>query len=702
MPTAKGAHLKYIVVALCLLLLCSVKAQNLDSLFYTVISKSNKNDSSKVTSLEKLTIAFFDAGMYEKTIKAATQGILLSNGNHREKSKGFFNYYIGKAYYETSDFSQSLHYYQLALVVQEHSGDSLGMARTYGNIGNVYLAISDYPRALEMQLRCLKISEKIKEDNTIRNTLSNLGIIYYNTGDYQKSLEYHTKSLEMEEKAKNKAGIGQSLGNIGIAYQWLNDTVRAIQYYERSISIAKEVKDLITVSTGLMNMGDIYQGKKEFEKAHALFTESKNICAKAEDKVGVLLSELKLASLYALTGKLKESEQISLECIKLSREMGTPDYEMTAYQNLNDVYDKMHKPIQAYQAYKKYVQLKDSINSDASQKAFMKHEMSFEFEKKEEIAKAEQERKDAIAQADAKRQQLIIYSVSAGLLLVMVLVVIVYRNLQTNKKKNKIIEEQKALVEHKNKEITDSINYAKRLQEAILPPLNLVKEHLPQSFILYKPKDIVAGDFYWFSEDKDRVYIAAADCTGHGVPGALMSMVGIEKLNEVVDDFKDVSDILQNVNRHVKKTLRQSGGEDATRDGMDVALCSINKKLTQLSYAGANRPLWIIRKEQNEIQEIKATKNAIGGFTEDSQVFASHQVELNKGDAVYIFSDGYADQFSANDKKLMTKKFKETVLSIQNKTMEEQKQHLDVFIEDWKGGTEQTDDILVIGIRVPV
>lgn len=688
--------------SLLLACLCAVSlAQNLDSLTYAA-TKVNKHDTTKVIAIEKLVVALFNSYEYDKCISFCKQGILLSSGNHRPQSKGLFLHYLGKCYYDLSDFTNSLYFYQQAFMVRERIPDSLGMAKTLGNMGNVYNQISDYPKALDMQLKCMKICEKLKAEDILVNTFSSLGDIYYNTGDLEKSLEFNTKSLKLEEKANHKQGIGMSLGNIGKVYLALKDTDKAVIYQERSLSLAKEVDDKYTMSNSLMALGGIFQGKKEYEKALTFFLESKKICEENEDKTGVLTAELSIASLFESIGKLVEAEKLSLQSIKLSRELGTPDNEMTAYENLKEVYDKMGKPILAYSAYKRYVHLKDSINSDANQKNLVKHEMSFEFEKKEEATKAEQDKKDAVAEADAKRQRLITYSVSAGLLLVLVLVVVVYRNLQTNKKKNKIIEEQKNLVEHKNKEITDSITYAKRLQDAILPPLAMVKQYLPQSFILFKPKDIVAGDFYWFSEEKFHVYIASADCTGHGVPGALMSMVGIEKLNEVVDDYKDVSDILQNVNRHVKKTLRQSGGDDATRDGMDIALCSFDKKLTRVKYAGANRPLWIIRKNSNEVFETKATKNAIGGFTEDDQVFTAHEFELFPGDTVYTFSDGYADQFSSADKKLMTRKFKEVLLEIQPMTMDEQKKHLDDFIENWKDGTEQTDDILVIGVRVPV
>lgn len=304
-------------------------------------------------------------------------------------------------------------------------------------------------------------------------------------------------------------------------------------------------------------------------------------------------------------------------------------------------------------------------------------------------------------------QKLIMLLFVVVLVLVLSLAFFIYRNYRQNKKinaeldrRNKKIEHAYLIIEEKNHEITDSINYAKRIQSAMLPPLMEVESVLPDSFILFKPKAIVSGDFYWFEKKDEKIFIAAADCTGHGVPGAIMSMLGAEKLNEALMNSTDVAEILSLLNKGVKKALRQSGNVDATRDGMDIALCSFSKDMQQLEYAGANRPLWIIRKGTTEIEETKATKTAIGGLTDDGQEFTKRSVTLQRGDSVYIFSDGYADQFSPDDKKLMTRKFKDLLLSVQNKSMEEQNEFLGSFIDKWKGNMEQTDDILVIGIRV--
>jgi len=264
------------------------------------------------------------------------------------------------------------------------------------------------------------------------------------------------------------------------------------------------------------------------------------------------------------------------------------------------------------------------------------------------------------------------------------------------------LEVQNKVIEEKNKEITSSINYAQRIQSAILPSLEEISIGFPQSFVLYKPKDIVSGDFYFFAEKHNLKFIAAVDCTGHGVPGAFMSMIGAEKLDEGVTLSSDPSEILKILNTGIKTSLKQSDlNDDSTRDGMDLALCSVDTVNRIVNYSGANRPLWIIRKGTNEVEEIKATKKAIGGFTEFSQSFENSTIQLNEGDTFYLCSDGYADTFNGETgKKMNTKRFKEILVNIQSMSMDDQQRHLADFLDNWKGQEEQVDDILVIGVRM--
>ena len=271
-------------------------------------------------------------------------------------------------------------------------------------------------------------------------------------------------------------------------------------------------------------------------------------------------------------------------------------------------------------------------------------------------------------------------------------------------KEKERINELKLLIEAKHTEIIDSVNYAKRIQEAILPDRKEITSHLPDSFILFKPRDIVSGDFYWFSNKEGKSIIAAVDCTGHGVPGAFMSMIGNTVLNQIVNEkgITDPSQILNLLNEEINSSLKQTQEHSESLDGMDIAICCFDMITMEVHYAGANRPLYHVTQIDNgKLTEIKPNKCAIGGLDYDvPKVFTNHTIQLQKNDIIYISTDGYADQFSPDDKKLMTKRFKEMLLSICYKPMEEQRNYLDTFIENWRGVMEQTDDILVIGVRV--
>jgi PAS domain S-box-containing protein len=259
---------------------------------------------------------------------------------------------------------------------------------------------------------------------------------------------------------------------------------------------------------------------------------------------------------------------------------------------------------------------------------------------------------------------------------------------------------QKEIIEQKNKEITDSINYALLIQQALLPPVAEVQKMLADSFILYKPKDIVSGDFFYFLKNTDHAcYLAAVDSTGHGVPGGFMSMLGFDKLNEAIARKKQPGDILSLFNRSIKTSFSNIN-EKSINDGFDISLCLLNLKTRMLHYSGANRPLWVLRKGSHEVQQIKATVAAIGGWTDDLQKFDTHQVQLKKGDTFYLFTDGFPDQYGTNNKRLLSSGFKKLLIANRNKSMEEQGVIIEHFLETWKRGVDQTDDILVIGVRL--
>lgn len=252
----------------------------------------------------------------------------------------------------------------------------------------------------------------------------------------------------------------------------------------------------------------------------------------------------------------------------------------------------------------------------------------------------------------------------------------------------------------KNREVTDSINYAKRIQHAKIPRAEYLHNRVSEYFVFFKPKDIVSGDFYYFHQTGEILFIAAADCTGHGVPGALLSMIAMEKLEDAFKASNDPAEVLSTLNKNIKATFQNKEDKKSLHDGLDIALCALNTSTGTLKFAGANRPLWIIRNKADDIEEFKGTRTAIGGITHFDEPFETHETQLKKGDTCYMFSDGYADTFGGeNDKKMMTKRFKDILLSIQSQPLNEHERLLSKHLDEWKRENGQTDDILVVGFR---
>lgn len=398
-----------------------------------------------------------------------------------------------------------------------------------------------------------------------------------------------------------------------------------------------------------------------------------------------------------------EQQQVELEKKKLEAERNAKEFERLAAL----------RKIQEYELKEK----ESALNQSNQNLQFHKAENE---KRAKELDLANKEK--SLQEVELKQQMFYVWLMLAGVLVMAAFAFFIFRSFQQKKKANYLLEKQSKeitlqkieieakskLIEQKNIETEQSIQYAKRIQHAILPPKEEISQYLKDYFILYKSKDIVSGDFYFFSDryaNEGKVYIASVDCTGHGVPGAFMSMIGYEKLKDAVDLATEPGKILNELNKGVKTALRQSVEANSTRDGMDLSLCAIHTKQngdhTTVSYAGANRPLWIVKKDSNLVEEIKATKVAIGGLTLDEQIFKQHDINLSKGDTIYMFSDGYADQFGGpKKKKLMTGKFKEIILSIQHLSIKEQHKYLNDFIDDWMKDSEQVDDILVIGVMV--
>lgn len=573
--------------------------------------------------------------------------------------------------------------------------------KTLRNIGNAYKnTLFDLPNAMEYYQSSRKKSEEIGDKLGLSASLLNIGIIYTDLADYPKALEYQQSSLKLFQEIGDVRGIGICLNNLGSIYKYQKNYSTALEYFQNSLKIQEERKDTFQIMTCYNNIGTVHEQLLNFLKANEYYEIGLKYAKNMNNMDGIIQSLSGLGNIALTTGKEKEAEEYYMEALKLATETGDLFTQSEVANSLRTIFEKQEKYKDALAMYDKHILLRDSIlNQNKSNKIALR-DAKYESDKREATMKA-------VGEEEKKKARIIILSVASGLLLVLLFAGFIFRSLRITNKQKQIIEIQKTeveksklIIEGKNKDITDSINYAKRIQKAMLPHRKDIWEAFPQSFLLFKPKAILSGDFYFFHKNDKSVFIAGGDATGHGIPSSLITMIALNKLEDAVSESSDTSEILSLLNKGVKTALKQSEGEDSTRDGMDIALCCVDTENRIVRYAGANRPIWIIRKGAISVEEIKATKKAIGGFTEDSQHFDSHEIKLKEGDTFYLTTDGYADTFGIGGKKIMTKRFKEILIAIQDKPMKEQEKYLEEFWETWRSGTEAVDDVCIIGIRV--
>ncbi|MBL0329087.1 MAG: tetratricopeptide repeat protein [Bacteroidetes bacterium] len=577
-----------------------------------------------------------------------------------------------------------------------------GKSGSYAWMGYLLESQGDIEGALEYMYRSLKIFEETNNKEEQASVLNNIGFVFYNQHDWEKSLEYFESSLRIKEKLGNKQAIAMSYNNLAVVYVDMGNMEKSFYYLSNSLKLYKEMNDKPGISMVLNNIADNYRIKGEFDIALGYLQNSLKIELELGDLQGEAISYENMGKIYFKQGKIDLAEKFALQSLNLSKKLGYPDDIKQAALLLSSIYEKQNKGIDALQMYRLYITMRDSLNNGETQKNVAKQQAKYKYEKLKAIDDIENDKRLGIEKEAKEKQQVITMAISIGLAFVLAFLFFVFNRLKVARRQKKLIEQQNSIVESaknmlelKNKEITDSISYAKRIQTAILPSEKLVKQYLKKSFILYKPKDIVAGDFYWLEHKNESILFAAADCTGHGVPGAMVSVVCNNALNRSVREqgLTDPGMILDKTRELVLEEFEKS--DEDVNDGMDIALCSIigNK----LSYAGAYNPLWIIR--NNECMEWGANKQPIGKF-ENQEKFTTHNVDLLQGDTIYIFTDGFIDQFGGEKgKKFKAKALKELLLNVQHKTMEEQQILIQNAFEKWKENVEQIDDVCLIGVR---
>lgn len=582
---------------------------------------------------------------------------------------------MASKYYFQGDFKPAIDYFLKSLKIFEKYSNKSKMAGAYNNIGSINATLNNFPEALKYY----ELSKKIKEEQLSKNpenrdlksflskTYNNIGSLYARMKDLDKALEYYYKTLEIKNEIGDKKGAATTMNNIGETFSAKEDYVKAGEYFKQAYEVLKDGIDPLGYCASLNSLG-------------------RNYIALNDPKEALLY--LKKAEMFADTEGFKDDLKVT-------------------YSYLAEAYEKAGDLKMSLTYFKKFWKLSEVLFNENVTQQSMELNTKYETEKKEQQNKLLTIQNN-LSEETIKRQKTTGYFITCALVLALIIIIFIFVGLRNQKRANMIIAQQKAetdaqklLVDVKNKEITDSIVYAKRIQNAILTADNYIKKHVDDYFIFYKPKDIVSGDFYWALMHKNIFYFVTADCTGHGVPGAMMSMLGINLLNEIVYErnISEPDQILNHLRKEIIKALNPEDSKEESKDGMDAVLMAIDFKKQHLNYAAANNPFYILRK--GNLLEFKADKMPIGKSPKENVPFNCYSVPFEKNDVIITLTDGIVDQFGGpQGKKFKYKQLEKMLLDNSDKDLSELKVVIETTIEKWKGNLEQVDDICVMGIRL--
>lgn len=700
---------------------------NLDSL--NLVLADAKTDSSVIQNLYWINIYYRDAKQFDKALETSYKilevaekgddkkqitwakrviGTNLSLLNRKEEYVKHIEEYIqtletkdtadiallysdlGNSLAQEEKFSEALKYYFKAAHYYELMGSALWMTK---QIAHTYSNLNDEANASKYNLKFIEIAKK-------DSNYQALGSGYLAEGYYNLMLIKHETSYKYSQKAVDlfvnvlkeprSERLGIVYGNIADVYIYYYKN-----YPDSILIINPAFSKLKDIKKGMLDTAEYY-----IDKSYELAKENNR---------NLFYIFYGYGDLYYYQGKIKESEKEFLKCYNLSKDnVGMTFDRKKVSEQLYKVYKKLNKPDEALKYYEEFVALKDTLFSLDKQREVGKQEAKFEFEKEKaqeeaqrakekaiENAKLEQEK--AVAREQEKNQKIITYSIALGLILISVFTVVILKRLKVARAQQILIEDQKRIIEKNRNQMLESIEYSKNIQQRIFPTMDQVKRLLPNSFLYFRPKDVVSGDFYWVHRKGNKTYFSVADCTGHGVPGAFMTLISLNLINSIIleEDVNSTAKILERLHVKLKEKL-SSKEEEQVKHGLDIAMCCFNHVTNELEYSGLHNPLYIINKE-NELKEIKGD-NLFLGISSNFKV-TSHLLTMQEGDSIYMSTDGYPDQKGGDKgKKYYYSRLRNSLRVADTKNLAERTLFLDQKFEAWKGDLEQIDDVCIMGV----
>lgn len=712
---------KIIISFIFILLSLSVFSQHIDSLLVLLDSEKDKNvkiDLLVELFAESIEENFLDAAEYsDMAIKLAEK-----DENSEKIIETLLNF--GKITFAKNFYTEAIKYYQLAVEYSGKIGNDSLTALSLHKSGNILISQNKYQEAVKLYIKALGLREKINDIEGIAATTNNIGLVYWYMEQYNKAIEYFTLSMENEKIINNLDGIASSLNNLGLiywkAYQEL-DT--ALLYIQKSLELKIELKDEIGVATAYNNLGIIYRQKKEYQKAIYYFMKAVNMHIKFEIFEEVANGYNNVASVYYYEERIDSAIYFYNKSIQLADSLCSYRLLQDSYNGLAVVYYLKGDFQTAYDFKDLAIAYRDSVYTQDVADQIAEMETKYETDK---VEKENEIQKLKLSQelSKSKTQRTIIYFFAFVLFIILVFSFLILKQYKAKKKANQDLEmrnaeilQQKEEIEAQsenlneayqkisffNEQIKASIRYGQTIQKALLP-YESTMNNIFDNFVIYRPKDVVSGDFYWVNEIEGSKYIAVVDCTGHGVPGAFMSMIGISLLDEILIAKKitNPKDVLEKLHQSINIALNQSKTNNS--DGMDLSLCKIEKIDSQnfkITFAGAKSDLLYSDFESNNFVKLKGTRRSIGGYqTKINFQFEQNEIILKKDSILILFSDGIIDQNNFARNKFGSSNFIRILNNNIRNSLEQIKNNLEFHLNDFQKNELQRDDITVVGIKL--
>ena len=647
---------------------------------------------------------------------------LLKNKNLSDKQRAYSLSKLGwhVSYY---DLNEGLKYAEEGYNLAKKNNYLPEMADAANVTGTIYMDLGDYPTAIDYLQKAISYNEQYKNMNGAAVSASNLSIIYNRRKEYRKALNAGHKAISYLQNYPRS--LLSAYLNVGGTYMDMKFNDSAMFFLNKALDVFAKIKPEPLLKSSILNsIAEVYMNKNDLVLAKQYINDAINLVPDSTQHYYLTEHYITLAKIQMQGNEFAAAIISANKALTWSKIVGVKDYEKNCYELLSQAYEKQNNTLKSFEFYKLYTQIKDTILNSENERQIHFMEGKLEMDKKEK--EIELLNKDKILQ-DAKIQHdknLINAFILAGIILVLALSFAIYafaNKRKANKKLHSLnneIHKQKNQLLEKNTAITDSIQYASRIQTALLTSEDYIRKYLPDFFILNIPKDIVSGDFYWAYAQNNKMYFMCADCTGHGVPGAFMSLLGINFLNEIVIEKKITSPnlVLNELRTEIIHSLNKQGSEE-TKDGMDCAICEIDLNTLELQLATANNSVWVLRPPASpmladangvfklmpgfKFTDVKPDKMPVGKSPKEETSFTLKKYSLKKGDCIYMFSDGFVDQFGGpKGKKMKYKILKETIFKNCHLPMAEQKLALKKCFTSWKADLEQVDDVLVVGIKV--